>query len=91
MSATAASSRPPPVRWIQALYSTGLSKLIVGLLPCVHNGIATPDMVARLVAGRERVQAQIRGLSETRDRLDQVIAVARDSGPVAPPVTAGMA
>ena len=63
------------VRWIQALYAAGLpSRAIADLLPCVHTGIATPEMVARLVQERERIDEQVRDLTATRERLDAVIA-----------------
>lgn len=65
------------VRWIQQLYAAGLgSKAIAELLPCVHSGVATPDMIARLTAERTRIEAQIADLTATRDRLDAVITAA---------------
>jgi DNA-binding transcriptional MerR regulator len=65
------------VRWIQALYSAGLSsKAITGLLPCVYTGVATEDMLARLVTERDRIDAQILDLVGTRERLDGIIAAA---------------
>jgi len=66
------------VRLIQRLYAAGLNSKAVGeLLPCVHTGVATPAMLARLQAERERIDRQVGELAETRDRLDRVIAVAR--------------
>ncbi|NHC12751.1 MerR family transcriptional regulator [Motilibacter deserti] len=66
------------VRWVQALYAAGLSsRAILGLLPCVHTGVATPEMIEQLIAERERIDAQVRELTATRDRLDAVIAAAR--------------
>ncbi|RBY88441.1 MerR family transcriptional regulator [Blastococcus sp. TF02A-26] len=63
------------VRWIQLLYAAGLSsRAIVDLLPCVHTGRATPEMVARLTAERDRIDQQARDLIATRDRMDAVIA-----------------
>lgn len=68
------------VRLIQQLYGAGLaSKAIVELLPCVHTGIATPAMLARLSAERDRIDLQVRDLATTRDRLDTVIAAATGS------------
>lgn len=65
------------VRWIQQLYAAGLgSKAITDLLPCVHTGIATPEVIARLAAERARIDNQIDDLTATRDRLDVVIAAA---------------
>lgn len=65
------------VRWIQNLYSAGLSsKAITSLLPCVHTGIVTEGMLTRLAAERDRIESQIRDLTTTRDRLDDAIAAA---------------
>lgn len=65
------------VRWIQALFAAGLgSKVIADLLPCVQTGVATPAMLARLVAERDRIDEQVRDLTVTRDRLDAIIAAA---------------
>lgn len=67
------------VRWIQALYAAGLSsKAITGLLPCVHTGVATPQMLIQLAIERDRIDAQVRDLAATRDRLDDVISAAHD-------------
>ncbi|SDQ39786.1 MerR family transcriptional regulator [Quadrisphaera sp. DSM 44207] len=69
------------VRWIQALYGAGLSsRVLAGLLPCVHTGAATPQMLQRLAAERERIDAQVHDLAATRDRLDAVIAAAGGTG-----------
>ncbi len=66
------------VQLIQRLYAAGLNSKTIGeLLPCVHTGVATPEMLGRLRAERERVDRQVRELVETRDRLDGVIAVAQ--------------
>ena len=63
------------VRWIQLLLRAGLpSRAILDLLPCVHTGIATPEMVARITAERDRIDQQLRELTETRDRMDEVLA-----------------
>lgn len=68
------------VRLIQQLYAAGLaSKSIVQLLPCVVTGVATTEMLDRLIAERERIEAHIRDLIDTRDRLDEVLALAADS------------
>ena len=59
----------------QQLYAAGLSsRTIVGLLPCVVDGEATPELVDRLTAERDRVDERIAALLGTRDRLDSVIA-----------------
>ncbi|MEU2349652.1 MerR family transcriptional regulator [Modestobacter sp. NPDC049651] len=63
------------VHWIQLLLRAGLpSRAIVDLLPCVHTGVATPEMVARLTAERDRIDQQVRELTATRDRMDEVLA-----------------
>ena len=65
------------VQWIQLLYRAGLpSKAIVDLLPCVHTGVATPEMIDRLVTERDKVERQLRDLMQTRDRMDIAIAAA---------------
>ncbi|MET8925251.1 MULTISPECIES: MerR family transcriptional regulator [Streptomyces] len=68
------------VRWIQLLYAAGLSsRTIVEFLPCVHTGIAGPEMVARLRAERDRLDDHMRDLAATRARLDSVLAAAERS------------
>jgi DNA-binding transcriptional MerR regulator len=65
------------VHLIQRLYTAGLpSKTIRDLLPCVVNGEATPELLARLSSERDRIDRQIGDLAGTRDRLDAVIAAA---------------
>jgi DNA-binding transcriptional MerR regulator len=67
------------VRWIQALYAAGLgSRAVASLLPCMHTGVATDAMLSRLAEERSRIDAQILDLTSTRDRLDSVIAAAKD-------------
>ena len=78
------------VRWLQLLYAAGLtSRAIVDLLPCVHTGVATPEMLSRLADERDRIDAQVRNLTSTRDRLDEVIAASqvRSPPPSIPPTT----
>jgi hypothetical protein len=56
------------------LYAAGLpSKSILDLLPCVVNGRATPELLDRLSAERDRIDRQIGDLTSTRNRLDTVI------------------
>ncbi|MEU8118866.1 MerR family transcriptional regulator [Spirillospora sp. NPDC049024] len=63
------------VRLIQRLYAAGLaSRSIRDLLPCVVDGEATPELLDRLSAERDRIDRQITDLASTRDRLDTVIA-----------------
>lgn len=72
------------VELIQQLYAAGLaSKAIVELLPCVHTGVATPAVLARLSVERDRIDQQVTDLAKTRDRLDTVIAAARRSASTA--------
>lgn len=63
------------VRLIRQLYAAGLSsKAIVELLPCVVDGRATPDLIARLGVEREQIERRMDELAQARDRLDAVIA-----------------
>jgi DNA-binding transcriptional MerR regulator len=67
------------VHFIQQLYAAGLSsKDVLELLPCVHTGIATPAMLARLVEQRDSIVRQIADLTRTRERLDDVIRISQD-------------
>lgn len=62
------------VRLIQQLYAAGLSsKTIAELIPCVVDGRATPELLARLAVQRDHIDRQIADLTATRDRLDSVI------------------
>src|SRR4051812_47743195 len=63
------------VRWIRSLYAAGLSsRTIVEFLPCAHTGVATPEMIARLRAERDRLDDHMRDLAATRAQLDAVLA-----------------
>lgn len=65
---------------IQQLYAAGLtSRAIVELLPCVIDGNATPALIERLTAERDRIDRQITDLAATRNRLDSVIGGATDN------------
>ncbi|WP_202125356.1 MerR family transcriptional regulator [Actinomadura physcomitrii] len=65
------------VALIQQLYAAGLSsRSILDLLPCVVDGEATPELLDRLAAERDRIDRRISDLSGTRDRLDTVISAA---------------
>ncbi|MEW1719466.1 MerR family transcriptional regulator [Streptomyces sp. NPDC093109] len=65
------------VHLIQQLYAAGLpSKSIAELLPCVVNGEATPELLARLSAEHDRIDSRIGDLVRARDRLGIVIAAA---------------
>ncbi len=62
------------VRLIRQLFAAGLpSRSIAELLPCVADGRATPELIERLAAERDRIDRQIGDLQGTRDRLDAVI------------------
>ncbi|MFE1048490.1 MerR family transcriptional regulator [Streptomyces olivaceus] len=62
------------VRLIQQLYAAGLaSRSIVGLLHCVVDGNATPELLARLASERDRIDGRIAELTGARDRLDSVV------------------
>ena len=63
------------VRFIQQLYGAGLSsKAILEILPCVHSGDVTPQLLGRLTTERDRIDRQIAELTATRERLDGVIS-----------------
>ena len=73
-----ADSAVDRVRLVQQLYAAGLtSKDVLEVLPCVHTGIATPEMLARLVEQRDGIDRQIAELTRARERLDEVIRVGR--------------
>lgn len=62
------------VQLIQQLYAAGLpSRSILDLLPAVVHGRATPELLDRLSAERDRIDRQISDLVCTRNRLDTVI------------------
>ncbi|MFJ9554869.1 MerR family transcriptional regulator [Nocardiopsis sp. NPDC101807] len=63
------------VRHIQELYALGLpSRTVVGLLPHVETGEATPGLVGLLRGERDRLDGRIASMADTRDRLDAAIA-----------------
>jgi DNA-binding transcriptional MerR regulator len=65
------------VLMIQQLYAAGLaSRSIEPLMPCMMSREVTPELLDRLRAERERIDARIGDLVQTRDRLDSIIAVA---------------
>lgn len=66
------------VQLIQQLYAAGLtSRTILELLPCVDAHVNTPESRALLAGERDRIDRQIVGLVQTRDRLDAVITATR--------------
>ncbi|MBZ9749236.1 MerR family transcriptional regulator [Deinococcus sp. HMF7604] len=74
-----AGSAVARVRLIQQLYAAGLSsRTLKELLPCLEAPVETytPLLLGRLHAERDRISTQIAALTETRDRLDAVMATA---------------
>jgi len=70
------------VRFIQQMYAAGLGSAdVLEVLPCVHTGQATPEMIARLVEQRDGIDRQIAELTQARDRLDEIIRIGRDHVP----------
>ncbi len=68
------------VQLIQQLYAASLpSKSILELLPCVVNGEATPELLGRLSAERDHIDARIGDLVDARDKLDTVITNASEN------------
>jgi len=87
---TYAESGVGRVRLVQQLYAAGLtSSDVLELLPCVHTGVATPEMVARLVEQRDRIDRQIAELTEARERLAGVLRIAEAHTSAAPVGPAG--
>ena len=69
------------VRLIQQLYAAGLpSKTVREVLPCVDSGEVTSALLERLADERDRIDRQITDLLSVRDRLDGVIATAKNPG-----------
>ena len=70
------------VQFVQQLYAAGLtSKDVLELLPCVHTGIATPAMLARLTEQRDGIDRQIAELGRARERLDEIIRISAEYAP----------
>ena len=67
------------VKFIQVLYAAGLpSRSVLGILPCMDSGRTTPQMRAKLVEERDRIQGQIDELTDARDRLSEIIRIAEE-------------
>lgn len=65
------------VELIQELYAAGLSsRVIAQLADHVADGRATPELIRRLAAERERLDQEVADLQRMRDRLDAVIGAA---------------
>ncbi|WP_310887646.1 hypothetical protein [Streptomyces shenzhenensis] len=65
---------------IQLLYAAGsTSKGILHLRPFIDTLLATTEMPQRLADERDRIQIRIDDMVRTRDRLDELIALAADS------------
>jgi DNA-binding transcriptional MerR regulator len=68
------------VAWIQRLYAAGLpSRTVLELLPCVFSpSVATgPDLVTKMLAERNRIDARVTELMTTREKLDGLILAAQ--------------
>ncbi|MEV4544080.1 MerR family transcriptional regulator [Micromonospora echinaurantiaca] len=69
------------VQWIQRLYAAGLpSRTVAGLLPCVFSpdSVSAPEMLGKMSAERDRIDAKVADLVATRDKLDALIEAARE-------------
>ncbi|MDQ1040177.1 MerR family redox-sensitive transcriptional activator SoxR [Streptomyces sp. V3I8] len=67
------------VRLIQQLYAAGLpSRTVREVLPCVKSGEATSALLELLAAECDRVDRQITDLLSVRNRLEGVIATAKN-------------
>jgi DNA-binding transcriptional MerR regulator len=67
------------VAFIQRMYTAGLSsRTILELMPCVDSPSAdnSDAALARMAQERERLSRHIEELVQTRDALDQLVAVA---------------
>ncbi|WP_405656317.1 MerR family transcriptional regulator [Streptomyces sp. RK9] len=68
------------VQLIQQLYAAGLaSKTVVKVLPCIETEEVVPQILELLRAERARIDEQITGMLETRDRLDAAITSAGEA------------
>ena len=68
------------VAWIQRLYAAGLpSRMVLELLPCVFSPSAATgeDLVAKMLAERDRIDARVTELTTTRGKLDGLITAAQ--------------
>jgi DNA-binding transcriptional MerR regulator len=73
------------VRFVQQLYAAGLtSKDVLEVLPCVHTGVATPAMLARLSEQRDGIDRQIAELTAARERLAEIIRIGEQYVPGGP-------
>ncbi|XVQ08091.1 MerR family transcriptional regulator [Spirillospora sp. CA-255316] len=71
------------VRLIQQLYAAGLpSRTIVDLLPCVSTGMATQEMLDKIMSERGRIAERIEELGEALAKLDRVIEAVITAGAV---------
>jgi len=69
------------VAWIQRLYAAGLpSRMVLELLPCVFSPSAATgaDLVAKMLAERDRIDAKVTELTTTRGKLDGLITAAQE-------------
>ncbi|MYR37377.1 MerR family transcriptional regulator [Streptomyces sp. SID4944] len=70
------------VHLIQQLFAAGLpSRSVREVLRCVNAGSVAPGLLDQLESERVRISERITGLVAARERLDQVIATARNPPP----------
>jgi DNA-binding transcriptional MerR regulator len=70
-----AESAVPRVKFIQLLYSAGLtSKTVTELLPFMDSGVITGEMLGRLTDEHARLRTRIDELTQAHDQLGELIA-----------------
>jgi DNA-binding transcriptional MerR regulator len=78
------------VRFIQQLYAAGISSSsIAEILPCMAQGVATPEVLEQLAGHRASVVRQIEDLKDTLRQLDGLMAGATRSVESGAPCPAG--
>lgn len=70
------------VLFIQQLFAAGLSsRTILGVLPCIDSGHASPEILDVLVTERDRIAHGIAELTQTQAQLDRIIALTLEANP----------
>jgi len=70
------------VQFIQQLFAAGLSsRTILDVLPCVDSGHASPEVLAVLVAERDRIAHGIAELNQAQAQLDRLISLTLEANP----------